>query len=94
MKQTPFFFRLWHGICYIGDVTNKNKSMKYEVEITRISYATLAFGVEANSEAEARLIALEQATNTGWDEDYADYKVDNCAESELTDDEWEDEYGR
>ena len=68
--------------------------MKYEVEITRISYASLTFGVEAEDEIQARLIALEQAANTGWSEDYADYKVDNCAESELTDDEWEDEYGR
>ena len=67
--------------------------MKYEVEITRVSYSTLTFGVEAKSEAEARLIAIEQATNTGWSEDYADYKVDNCAKSELTDEEWEDTYG-
>ena len=67
--------------------------MKYEVEITRISYATLTFGVEAKSDMEARIIAIEQAANTGWDEDYADYKVVNSYESELTDEEWEDEYG-
>lgn len=67
--------------------------MKYEVEITRVSYATLAFGVEAKSEAEARLIALEQAANTGWDEDYADYEVNNCSETELTDKEWKETYG-
>ena len=68
--------------------------MKYEVEITRISYASLTFGVEAKSETEARCIAVEQAANTGWSEDYADYKVDSCVVSDLTDDEWEDEYGR
>ena len=94
MKQTPFFFRVWHGICYYRDVTNKRTVMKYEVEITRISYASLTFGVEAKSETEARCIAVEQAANTGWSEDYADYKVDSCVVSDLTDDEWEDEYGR
>lgn len=67
--------------------------MKYEVEITRISYATLAFGVEAEDEIKARLIALEQAANTSWDEDYADYKVVNSFETELTDEEWEETYG-
>ena len=67
--------------------------MKYEVEITRVSYSTLTFGVEAKSEAEARLIAIEQASNTGWSEDYADYEVDSCTESKLTDEEWEEEFG-
>ena len=67
--------------------------MKYEVEITRVSYSTLTFGVEAKNEREARVIAVEQAANTGWSEDYADYKVDSCVESDLTDDEWEAEYG-
>ena len=67
--------------------------MKYEVEITRISYSTLTFGVEAEDEIQARLIALEQAANTGWSEDYADYKVVDSYETELTDDEWEEVFG-
>ena len=67
--------------------------MKYEVEITRISYASLTFGVEAEDEIQARLIALEQAANTGWSEDYADYKVVDSYETELNDEEWEDTYG-
>ena len=67
--------------------------MKYEVEITRISYATITFGVEADSREEAEELAMEQAYNTSFDEDTADYEVDSCCESDLTDEEWEDEYG-
>lgn len=67
--------------------------MKYEVDITRISYASLTFGVEANSEEEAKRIAMGMAYNTGFDEDTAEYEVDSCVESDLTDDEWEAEYG-
>lgn len=67
--------------------------MKYEVEITRISYASLAFGVEANSEEEAKQIAMQMAYNTGWDEDTAEYEIDNCSETELTDEEWKETYG-
>ena len=67
--------------------------MKYEVEITRISYATLTFGVEASSEEEAKELAMDEACNTSFDEDTADYEIDSCSESELTDEDWEDEYG-
>ena len=67
--------------------------MKYEVDITRISYASLTFGVEANSEEEAKRIAMDMAYNTGWDEASADYEIDACSESELTEEEWEDAYG-
>lgn len=67
--------------------------MKYEVEITRISYATLTFGVEANSEEEAQDLAMDMAYNTGFDEHTANYEIDSCIESELTDEEWKDEYG-
>ena len=67
--------------------------MKYEVEITRISYSTITFGVEANSREEAEEKAMDEAYNTGFDEDTAEYEIDSCSESELTDEEWEDEYG-
>lgn len=67
--------------------------MKYEVEITRISYSTITFGVEANSKEEAEEKAMDEAYNTSFDEDTADYEIDGCSESELTDEEWEDEYG-
>lgn len=67
--------------------------MRYEVEITRVSYSTLTFGVEANSEKEAREKALDEARNTSFDEDDADYEIISSFESELTDEEWEDEYG-
>lgn len=68
--------------------------MKYEVEITRISYASLTFGVEAESQEQAEKIAMDMAYNTGWDEDTADYEIDGCYQTELTDEEWEDTYGR
>ena len=67
--------------------------MRYEVEITRDSYSTLTFGVEASSEEEAQEKALDEARNTSFDEDDADYEIISSFESELTDEEWEDEYG-
>ena len=67
--------------------------MRYEIEITRVSYSTLTFGVEANSEKEAPEKALDEARNTSFDEDDADYEIISSFESELTDEEWEDEYG-
>ncbi len=67
--------------------------MRYEVEITRVSYSTLTFGVEANSEEEAQQLAMDEAYNTGWDEDSADYEIDDCSESELNDEEWNETYG-
>ena len=67
--------------------------MKYEVEITRISYATVTFGVEADSKEEAEELAMDQAYSTGFDEDDARYEVDSCVKSDLTDEEWEEEYG-
>ena len=67
--------------------------MRYEIEITRVSYSTLTFGVEANSEKEAREKALDEARNTSFDDDDADYEIISSFESELTDEEWEDEYG-
>lgn len=58
-----------------------------------VTYATLTFGVEASSEEEAEEKAMDEAYNTSFDEDTADYEIDSCSESELTDEEWEDEYG-
>ena len=52
--------------------------MKYKVEITRVSYSTLTFGVEANSEEEAQEKAMDEAYNTVWDEDSADYEINGC----------------
>jgi hypothetical protein len=67
--------------------------MKYEVTISRISYSTLTFGVEAKDKDEAVELALDEAYNTGWNEDSADYEVEEVGETELTDEEWEEEYG-
>ena len=67
--------------------------MKYEVEITRVSYSTLTFGVEAESKEQAEKLAMEQAYNTGWDEDSAEYEIDYAIETEMTDEEWEEEFG-
>ena len=67
--------------------------MKYEVEITRVSYSTLTFGVEAESKEQAEKLAMEQAYNTSWDEDSAEYEIDYAIETEMTDEEWEEEFG-
>lgn len=66
---------------------------KYEVEVCRISYAFRTYGIKANSEEEAREKALDEATSDYFDEDSAEYKVDNSVESELSDEEFEEEYG-
>lgn len=61
--------------------------MKYDVDITRIGYASLTFTVEAENEEEAKEKALQEAWNTGWSEDSVDYEVDDCNESKEEEDE-------
>lgn len=63
--------------------------MKYDVEITRISYSTQTFTVEAANEEKAKELAMDEAYNTSFDEDSADYEIDGCHESEDYDDEEE-----
>ena len=60
--------------------------MKYEVEITRISYATETFLIEADNEEQAEEFALEEAYNTSFDEDSAEYEVESCVESDYEED--------
>lgn len=52
--------------------------MKYDVEITRISYSTVTFTVDAADEGEAKDLAMDEAYNTGFDEDTAEYEIDSC----------------
>ena len=61
--------------------------MKYEVEVTRISYATESFLIEADSRDEAEELAMDEAYNTSFDEDSADYEIDSCREVEGDDEE-------
>lgn len=56
--------------------------MYYEVEVTRISYATESFLIEADNEEQAQELALKEAYNTSFDEDTAEYEIDSCIESE------------
>ena len=65
---------------------------KYEVEVCRTSYSYLTFGVEADSEKEARSKALDKAYNTSWDEDDAEYEIESCEVSSLSEEEWKEEY--
>ena len=63
--------------------------MKYEVEVTRISYSTIAFTVDAASEEEAQELAMDEAYNTSfYDEDSANYEIESCI---PVDDDDEDE---
>ena len=48
---------------------------QFKVEITRTSYSTKTFFVEANTEGQAKDIALDMAYNHTFDEDDADYNV-------------------
>lgn len=59
--------------------------MYYEVEVTRISYATESFLIEADNEERAKELALNEAYNTSFDEDTAEYEVDSCIESDEED---------
>lgn len=61
--------------------------MKYEVEITRISYSTVTFTVDAADKEEAKDLAMDEAYNTGFDEDTAEYEIDGVYESEEDDEE-------
>ena len=55
--------------------------MKYEVQITRISYSTESFFVDAESEEEARGKGLEKAYDTVFYEDTAEYEEGMCRET-------------
>lgn len=57
--------------------------MKYDVEITRISYATVTFTVEAENQEQAEELAMNEAYNTSFDEDTAEYEVESCVESDY-----------
>jgi hypothetical protein len=51
--------------------------MKYTVEITRITYSSQTFEVEAKNKAEAEDLALDEAYNTEFHEGDAEYEVDS-----------------
>ena len=59
--------------------------MKYDVEITRISYSTVTFTVDAADEGEAKDLAMDEAYNTGFDEDTAEYEINGVHKSEDED---------
>jgi hypothetical protein len=54
-------------------------NMKYKVSVTRISYASKEFEVEAENEIEAKNNALDKAYNTVFSEDSADYESEIIA---------------
>lgn len=51
---------------------------KYTIEITRISYSTEEFEVEAKNKQQAIDKAMDEACNTSFSEDDAEYKVESC----------------
>ena len=55
--------------------------MYYKVEVTRISYATESFLIEADNEEEAQELALNEAYSTSFDEDTAEYEINGVYES-------------
>lgn len=50
---------------------------KYRIEITRISYSTETFEVEAKSKQAAINEAMDEAYDTYFDEDDAEYEVNS-----------------
>ena len=53
--------------------------MKYKILVTRISYSSIEFDVEAENEVEARDKALDDAANTVFSEGSADYETEIIA---------------
>ena len=53
----------------------------FEIGITRTSYSTKKFIVEAEDNTEAIIIAMEQAYNEVFDEDTADYTLNTIEET-------------
>ena len=66
--------------------------MKYRVRITRVSYSHHTYGIEANSPEEAMDIAMEEVYNDFWDEDDCEY-LDDIPPEEITDEEFQEEFG-
>lgn len=50
---------------------------KYQVSVTRVSYSTTTIEVEANTRAEAKEKALQEAPNHSFNEYDAEYKIDS-----------------
>ena len=64
--------------------------MKYDVEVTRISYSTITFTVDAADEEEAQELAMDEAYNTGfYNEHSAEYEIESCIPVDKNDEEEE-----
>jgi hypothetical protein len=62
--------------------------MKYEVEVTRISYSTLTFTVDAANEEEAQELAMDEAYNTVfYNENTADHQIESCIPADKNEEE-------
>jgi len=60
----------------------KTKKKTYNVEVTRTTYDSMSFDVEANTEEEAEDIALEMAENASWGSGNAEYEIEYLEEAE------------
>ena len=67
-------------------------SMKktYKVEVTRTTFDSMSFNVEANDENEAHEIAIDLACNTSWGTGNVEYEVEYMEELEDQDSNWEE----
>ncbi len=57
--------------------------MKYTVIITRTSYSSTGVEVEADSEEQAREIAMDEAGDHSYSEHSADYEIDSIISNAL-----------
>lgn len=64
----------------------------YKVEVTRATYDSMSFDVEAKDENEAHELAIELAENTSWGSGNAEYEVEYMEELEDEDEDngWEE----
>lgn len=54
----------------------------YKVEMTRTTYDSMSFDVEAKDEHEAEIIAYELAENASWGTGNAEYEVEYMEEKD------------
>lgn len=54
----------------------------YKVEMTRTTYASMSFDVEAKDEHEAEEIAHEMACNASWGSGNAEYEIEYMEEKD------------
>jgi hypothetical protein len=59
------------------DKNKPKEKIKYKVDVTRTSYDTQTYIIEAENEDEAYDLAIEEACNDSWGSGNAEYEVED-----------------